>query len=118
MGLLRKNGHLVRVFLSICLVVSRSGPIVCSKFFKAWLGSEIKVSGLAFGEFLAPQMWRPFISSPSIQLSLGGLLFSRARFCLTGQRQIGFLGTAVNDKSRVVPPLESVIGIFKLSRRL
>src|SRR5438128_3050973 len=26
-----------------------------------------------------------FISSPSIQLSLGGLLFSRARFCFTGQ---------------------------------
>jgi len=40
-----------------------------------------------------------FISSPSVQLSLGGLLFSRARFCFTGQREFGFLTTAVNFKN-------------------
>ena len=52
------------------------------EFFKACSGSEIKVSGFSFGETF-------FISSPSIQLSLGGLLSSRARFCLTGRVDFG-----------------------------
>src|SRR6266487_1762025 len=102
MRLLRKNGHLLKVFLLICSVLSRSEPRGLIEVFKAWLGSEIKVCRLAFGELLAPQMWRRFISSPSIQLSLGGLLFSRARFRFTGQNECEFLVTVVNFKKPVV----------------
>ena len=49
-GLLQKNGHLLRTFLSIFSVSSEAEVAFRSKFFKAWLGSEIKVSRLTFGE--------------------------------------------------------------------
>src|ERR1043166_5900396 len=62
------------------------------------LGSEIKVCPVPFGEVLAsPNAQRLFISSPSIRLSLGGLLSSRARFCFTGQQKLTNSIDSVND---------------------
>ncbi len=59
------------------------------EFFKACSGSEIEVCRWPFGEVLAsPNAETHSISSPSIQLSLGGLLSSRARLCLAGQEQL------------------------------
>jgi hypothetical protein len=59
------------------------------EFFEACSGSEIKVSRFSFGEVLAsPNAETLFISSPSIQLSLGGLLSSRAHLCFAGQQQL------------------------------
>jgi hypothetical protein len=53
-----------------------------------------------------------FISSPSIQLSLGGLLFSRARFCFTGRGQCSCSGFGFKGF------IDSTVGAFKLGRRL
>src|SRR5438270_9568583 len=44
------------------------------------------------GRFYPPQMGRRFISSSSFQLSLGGLLSSRARLCFTGPENLAHLG--------------------------
>ena len=41
-----------------------------------------------WGGFGLPKCGDVFISSPSIQLSLGGLLSSRARFCFTGRQEL------------------------------
>src|SRR2546421_9923712 len=55
------------------------------EFSKACSGSEIKVSRFAFGEALAsPKVETVLFRRLSIQLSLGGLLSSRAHLCLTG----------------------------------
>src|SRR6185436_3460264 len=76
---------------------------VLDEFFKACSGSETKVCHFSFGEVLAsPNVETFFISSPSIQLSLGGLLSSRARVCFTGQTEFGFLTTTVNFQNPLV----------------
>jgi hypothetical protein len=54
-------------------------------FRKAYSGSEIKVSPFTFGEVVAsPKAETVLFRRLSIQLSLGELLSSRARLCLTG----------------------------------
>ena len=56
------------------------------EFCKACSGSEIEVCRFPLREVLASPNAETFsISSPSIQLSLGGLLSSRARLCFTGR---------------------------------
>ena len=58
------------------------------EFYEACSGSEIKVSRFPFGEVLASPNAETFLFRRlSIQLSLGGLLSSRARLCFTGQQQ-------------------------------
>jgi hypothetical protein len=79
---------------------------VLDEFWKACSGSEIKVSQFAFGEVLAsPKVETVFISSPSVRLSLGGLLSSRARFCFTGQIEFRFLAEAINFENPAVRSL-------------
>ncbi len=60
------------------------------EFFEACSGSEIK--GLPcwhLGRFWPPQMRRRFLFRRlSIQLTLGGLLSSRARLCFTGRQEL------------------------------
>ena len=65
-----------------------------NEFFKACSGSEIKLCRFSFGEVLASPNAQTFLFRRlSIQLSLGGLLSSRARFCFTGQQQLKALET-------------------------
>jgi hypothetical protein len=73
------------------------------EFCKACSGSEIEVCRLPFGEVLASPKAETFsISSPSIQLSLGGVLSSRARLCLTGQPQLKALPQGGQMASKTV----------------
>jgi len=59
------------------------------EFYEAYSGSEIKVSRFSFGEVLASPNVETFLFRRlSVQLSLGGLLSSRAHLCLTGQPQL------------------------------
>ncbi len=73
--------------------------MVLDEFFKAYSGSEIKVCLFAFGEvWVSPNVETFLFRRPSIQLSLGGLLSSRARFRFTGLKQFAFLATAVKPR--------------------
>mgnify|MGYP006955683252 CR=1 FL=1 len=78
-------------------------------FFEAYSGSEIKVSLFPFGEVLASPNAETFLFRRiSIQLSLDGLLSSRARLCFTGQHQLKPLGagdqlSAKTGSSRELP---------------
>jgi hypothetical protein len=73
------------------------------EFFKACSGSEIEVCRWPFGEVLASPKAETFsISSPSIQLSLGGLLSSRAHLCLTGQSHVKALSEGGQIDSKTV----------------
>jgi hypothetical protein len=93
MGLLRKNGYELRVIIrNVFSCGCPSGKCfelfetVLDEFWKACSGSEIKVSTVAFGEVVtSPKVETILFRRLSIQLSLGGLLSSRARLCLTGQ---------------------------------
>ena len=93
LGLLRKNGYLLRVVFSNVLVCQcpfrklfELFETVLDEFWKACSGSEIKVSTVAFGEVVtSPKVETILFRRLSLQLTLGGLLSSRARLCLTGQ---------------------------------
>jgi hypothetical protein len=92
-GLLRKNGYeltefLVRYFVDVVhpkklFELFKKG---LDEFWKACSGSEIKVCEFAFGEVVAsPKVETVLFRRLSVQLSLGELLSSRARLCLTGR---------------------------------
>src|SRR5689334_19407471 len=110
MRLLRKNGDLLReVFTSVCWWrpsrrrLSSSSRRVWMSFGKACSGSEIKVCQFAFGEGVAsPKVETILFRRLSIQLSLGGLLSSRARLCLPGQKQCVLSTGARNGQNRVL----------------
>jgi len=72
------------------------------EFYKACSGSEIESLPFPFGEVLASPNAETFsISSPSIQLSLGGLLSSRARLCFTGRQEFKRDIGAVNQRQKI-----------------
>jgi hypothetical protein len=110
LGLLRKNGYELAEFFVRCFVdvVHRKKLFELfekglDEFWKACSGSEIKVSEFAFGEVVAsPKVETVLFRRLSIQLSLGGLLSSRARRCLAGQNQFAFLKVGINAKKEVV----------------
>jgi len=93
MGLLRKNGYqLTEFFVHWFVEVVHSKKLFelfetgLDEFWKACSGSEIMVSEVAFGEVLAsPKVETVLFRRLSIQLSLGEVLSSRARRCLTGR---------------------------------
>src|ERR1043166_4812682 len=76
-GLLRKNGNLLRVVFSNVLVCQcpfrklfELFETVLDEFWKACSGSKIKVSNIAFGEVLAsPKLETVLFRRLSIQLS-------------------------------------------------
>src|SRR5512138_3758465 len=72
-----------------------------------WL--EIKVSIAVFGEVLAsPKVETVLLRRRSIQLSLGGVLSSRARRCLTGRGEFSPFISQVNYwRIRKLPALDN-----------
>jgi len=86
LGLLRKNGHSLREVFGFFERTAPEHAPRQSKFSRHTRLGNNPSPDLVLGRFGPPQV-ETVISSPSIQLSLGGLLFSRARFCFTGQRQ-------------------------------
>ncbi len=92
------------------------------EFWKGMLGSELtKVSWVQdWGRFKAsPNTETLVTSSPSIQLSLGGLLSSRAHLCFTGQVESTGLGRRVNG-ARASSGLKTTIPgrLFHLRQRI
>jgi hypothetical protein len=109
-GLLRKNGYELRWFFVACFIdvvdpekLLSSSRQFWMSFRKACSGSEIKVSGIAFGEVSAsPKVETVLFRRLSVQLSLGGVLSSRARLCFTGQKQCAPLAALNHSKKALV----------------
>jgi hypothetical protein len=110
LGLLRKNGYELKGFFVACFIdvvdpekLLSSSRQFWMSFRKACSGSEIKVSGIAFGEVSAsPKVETVLFRRLSVQLSLGGVLSSRARFCFTGQKQCVPLAALNHSKKTLV----------------
>lgn len=68
-------------------IMATSSRLTMSFLRHARLGNK-GLSNFIWGGISLPKCAETlFISSPSIQLSLGGLLSSRAHFCFTGRQQ-------------------------------
>ena len=104
LGLLRKNGYELAEFFVRCFVgVVHPKKVVelfetgLDEFWKACSGSEIKVSEFTFEEAVASSKAETVLFRRlSIQLSLGELLSSRARLCLTGRCEFNRFMEQVN----------------------
>jgi hypothetical protein len=93
LGLLRKNGYELMWFFSNVLV----NQCPFRKLFELF--------ETVLDEFWEACSGTVLFRRLSIQLSLGGLLSSRARFCFTGQRQCAPLAVLIHCKKSVVPAL-------------